>query len=52
MSSVEPTVPHLDLHDAEYLRGAEKDNQECTGLFKEYQKCLGVSVVCLAVGLF
>lgn len=26
----------------EYLRGAEKDNQECAGLFKEYQKCLAV----------
>ena len=30
------------LHGTEYLRGAEKDNQECAGLFKEYQKCLNV----------
>jgi hypothetical protein len=27
---------------AEYLRGAEKDNKECAGLFNEYQKCLSV----------
>lgn len=26
----------------EYLRGQEKDNKECAGLFKDYQKCLHV----------
>lgn len=28
---------------SEYLRGQEKDNKECAGLFKDYQKCLHVS---------
>lgn len=29
----------------EYLRGQEKDNQECSSIFKDYQKCLNVSLL-------
>ncbi|TXC07478.1 hypothetical protein FocTR4_00002774 [Fusarium oxysporum f. sp. cubense] len=28
----------------EYLRGQEKDNKECAGMFKEYQNCLKVAL--------
>lgn len=30
------------ITEAEYLRGAEKDNTECAPLFEKYQKCLNV----------
>ncbi|KAG6004408.1 hypothetical protein E4U43_000751 [Claviceps pusilla] len=33
-----------EVKEPEYLRGAEKDNQECAALFKDYQKCLGVAL--------
>lgn len=32
----------------EYLRGTGTDNNECSGLFKEYRKCLDVRVSALA----
>ncbi|KAG5930273.1 hypothetical protein E4U42_002485 [Claviceps africana] len=34
----------LKWYSEKYLRGAEKDNQECAALFKDYQKCLGVAL--------
>ncbi|KAH8706484.1 mitochondrial distribution/morphology family 35/apoptosis [Ilyonectria robusta] len=30
----------LKWYSEKYLRGQEKDNKECAGLFKDYQKCL------------
>ncbi|CAG9957230.1 unnamed protein product [Clonostachys rosea f. rosea IK726] len=30
----------LKWYSEKYLRGAEKNSQECAGLFAEYQKCL------------
>ncbi|KAM6478992.1 hypothetical protein HDV62DRAFT_393508 [Trichoderma sp. SZMC 28011] len=34
----------LKWYSEKYLRGAEKDNKECAGLFNEYQKCLSVAL--------
>ncbi|OAA45420.1 Mitochondrial distribution/morphology family 35/apoptosis [Metarhizium rileyi] len=34
----------LKWYSEKYLRGAEKDNKECADLFRQYQKCLGVSL--------
>ncbi|KAF4126170.1 TRIAP1/MDM35 family protein [Geosmithia morbida] len=34
----------LKWYSEKYLRGVEKDNKECAGLFTEYQKCLGVAL--------
>ncbi|KAG5980887.1 hypothetical protein E4U55_003528 [Claviceps digitariae] len=34
----------LKWYSEKYLRGAEKDNQECAALFNDYQKCLGVAL--------
>ncbi|KAG6035972.1 hypothetical protein E4U41_005858 [Claviceps citrina] len=34
----------LKWYSEKYLRGAERDNQECAPLFKDYQKCLGVAL--------
>ncbi|CAH0026286.1 unnamed protein product [Clonostachys rhizophaga] len=34
----------LKWYSEKYLRGAEKNSQECAGLFAEYQKCLKVAL--------
>ncbi|KAH8175063.1 NAD(P)-binding rossmann-like domain-containing protein [Sarocladium implicatum] len=34
----------LKWYSEKYLRGAEKDTNECAGLFDEYRKCLGVAL--------
>ncbi|KAG5951558.1 hypothetical protein E4U53_002812 [Claviceps sorghi] len=34
----------LKWYSEKYLRGAEKDNQECAALFTDYQKCLRVAL--------
>ncbi|EQK98383.1 glycosylphosphatidylinositol-N-acetylglucosaminyltransferase complex, subunit PIG-Q/GPI1, variant 1 [Ophiocordyceps sinensis CO18] len=34
----------LKWYSEKYLRGGEKDNNECAGLFKEYQQCLHVAL--------
>ncbi|KAF7544701.1 hypothetical protein G7046_g9733 [Stylonectria norvegica] len=34
----------LKWYSEKYLRGQEKDNQECNALFKDYQRCLNVAL--------
>ncbi|CEJ90309.1 Putative Mitochondrial distribution and morphology protein 35 [[Torrubiella] hemipterigena] len=34
----------LKWYSEKYLRGQEKDNNECAELFKDYQKCLTVTL--------
>ncbi|KFA62044.1 hypothetical protein S40285_02154 [Stachybotrys chlorohalonatus IBT 40285] len=34
----------LKWYSEKYLRGGEKDNKECVGLFTEYQKCLNTAL--------
>ncbi|KFA51159.1 hypothetical protein S40293_04755 [Stachybotrys chartarum IBT 40293] len=34
----------LKWYSEKYLRGGEKDNKECAGLFTEYQKCLNTAL--------
>ncbi|KAG6280057.1 hypothetical protein E4U47_001678 [Claviceps purpurea] len=33
-----------DAKEPEYLKGTEKNNDECAALFKDYQKCLVVAL--------